>query len=220
MKNCYKCNVKVNSKVAKCPLCNSNLEDQGKDECVFPVIPNIYIRHKFYLKILLFISILGCLLCTIINYLVSDKISWSCFVVAGIISFWVTLIVGIKQRNNFIRLLFTEAILILIASIVWDYFTGWHYWSITYVLPFLSIAYITTLFFLRIFSKNIFRDYIIYFYINSLIGITPLYFLLRNLVSVKWPSIVCINVSILSILILAIFNHKQMIKELERRLHI
>ena len=157
MKKCYKCNVSINSSALKCPLCNSKLEDDNKDESVFPIIPNVYIRHKFYLKFLLFISILGCLLCTIINYFISDKISWSCFVVAGIVSFWVTLIVGIKQRNNFIRLLFAEAILILIASVIWDYFTGWHYWSITYVLPFLCISYITTLFFLRIFSKNISR---------------------------------------------------------------
>ncbi|MBQ9072835.1 MAG: hypothetical protein IJY25_06730 [Bacilli bacterium] len=220
MKNCYKCNVKINSNISKCPLCNSKLEGSGKYESVFPIIPNVYVRHKFYLKLLLFISILGCLICAIINYLISNKISWSCFVVAGIISFWITLIVGIKQRNNFIRLLFAEAILILIASIIWDYFTGWHYWSITYVLPFLCMAYITTLFFLRIFLKNIFRDYIIYFYINSLIGLTPLYFLLKDLVLVKWPSVICINVSIFSILILATFNHKQMIREIERRLHI
>lgn len=220
MKKCYKCNLNINTNVSKCPLCNSVLDEDTEGENIFPIISNIYKKHKLFFKILLFISILGSFSCIIINYLISNKISWSWFVVAGIISFWLTFITGIKKRNNFMTLLFVEIILILIASIAWDYITGWYFWSITYVLPFLCIAYITTLFFLRIFLKNIFKDHVIYIYINSLIGLLPLYFILRNRLTVKWPSIVCVMFSIFSILFLAIFNHKQMKNELERRLHI
>ncbi|MBE6139409.1 MAG: hypothetical protein E7174_02765 [Firmicutes bacterium] len=220
MKKCYKCNVSINSNISKCPLCKSNIEDNANEESVFPIIPNLYMKHKLFYKCLLFISILSSVLCIIINYLVSDKISWACFVVAGIISFWITFVIGVKNRNNFMRLLFAEMILILIASIIWDYFTGWHFWSITFVLPFLCISYISTLFFLRIFLKNIFKDHIIYIYINCLIGLIPLYFIFKDFLSIKWPSIVCITISILAILALAIFNHKQMKNELERRLHI
>ena len=118
------------------------------------------------------------------------------------------------------KLLFSEVMIILIASLLWDYFTGWHLWSVTYVLPFLSIAYITTLFFLRLFVKNVFKDYVIYIYINSLIGITPLYFILKGTLNNEFPSIACVLFSICSILALAIFNHRQMKNELERRLHI
>lgn len=220
MKKCYKCNVFINSKVSKCPLCKSNLEDSIDGDNIFPVIPNIYKKHKLFFKSLLFLSILGSILCLIINYLVSDRISWAWFVIAGIASFWITFITGIKKRNNFMTLLFLEVIIVLVASIVWDYFTGWHFWSITYVLPFICIAYITLLFFLRIFLKNIFKEHIIYIYINSLIGLIPFYFILRDKLVVKWPSVCCVIFSIFAILILAIFNHKQMKNELERRLHI
>lgn len=220
MKKCYKCNVLVNSSKPICPLCKNKLDNDKKDESVFPIIPNMYKKHKLFLKCLLFISILGSIVCMIINYLVSKEISWSWFVIAGIVSFWITFIIGIKQRNNFMTLLFVEVILVLISSIIWDYFTGWYFWSITYVLPFLCIAYISTLFFLRIFLKNIFKDHIIYIYINSLIGLVPLYFILRDKLTITWPSIACVIFSILSILALAIFNHNQMKNELERRLHI
>jgi hypothetical protein len=220
MKKCYKCNVLINTKVQKCPLCNGSIEEGEKGENIFPIIPNIYIKHKLFFKLLLFLSVLGSFISLIVNYLVSNKISWSWFVIAGIASFWMTFITGIKKRHNFMNLLFFEALIILISSIIWDYFTGWYFWSITYVLPFLCIAYITILFFLRIFLKNIFKDHVIYIYINSLIGLMPLYFILRNRLSIKWPSIVCVIFSIFSILVLAIFNHKQMKNELERRLHI
>ena len=220
MKKCYRCNVFIKSNVSKCPLCNGGIEDELDGENIFPIIPNIYKKHKLFFKSLLFLSILGSVLCLIINYLVNKEIGWAWFVIAGIISFWITFITGIKKRNNFMTLLFVEIILILISSIVWDYFTGWHFWSITYVLPFLCIAYITILFSLRIFLKNIFKDHIIYIYINSLIGLVPLYFILRDKLTTKWPSIICVIFSIFSILLLAIFNHKQMKNELERRLHI
>lgn len=220
MKKCYKCNVSVNSSKPICPLCGGHIEGDSMNESVFPIIPNMYIKHKLIVRLLLFLSVFGCILCTIINYFISKKIGWSLFVIAGIISFWITFIIGIKRNNNFMKLLFAEVMLVLIASIVWDYFTGWHFWSVTYVLPFLCMAYIATLFILRLFLKNIFKDYIIYIYINSLIGLVPLYFVLRDKLTVEWPSILCIVFSIVTILALAIFNHRQMKNELERRLHI
>ena len=142
------------------------------------------------------------------------------FVIAGIVSFWATFITGVKRRGDFIKLLFGEIMLLIIASVVWDYFTGWYFWSITYVLPFLCISYITILFFLRIFLKNIFKDHIIYIYVNSLIGLVPMYFLLADKLLIEWPSLLCVIFSVLSLVALAIFNHKQMKNELERRLHI
>lgn len=220
MKKCYKCDVKINSSIARCPLCNNNVEDDGKDESLFPIIPSIYNNHRLFFQLLLFASIFGCVVCMIINFTINKKIGWSWFVIAGIVSFWITFITGVKRRHHFMKLLFSEVMIILIASILWDYFTGGYFWSITYVLPFLSISYITTLFFLRIFLKNIFKDYVVYIYINSLIGLLPLYFIIRGLLDVRWPSIACVMFSIFSILALAIFNHRQMMNELERRLHI
>lgn len=220
MKKCYKCNVSIQTSANTCPLCHSNVGNDSDSYCVFPIIPTMYTKHRLFFQILLFVSIVGCVVCTIINYMVTKKIGWAWFVIAGIISFWLTFIVGIKRRHHFMKLLFSEVFLILITSVLWDYFTGWHLWSITYVLPFLSIAYITALFFLRIFIKNIFKDYIIYIYINCLIGLVPLYFIIRNILTVSWPSIICIIFSILSFLALAIFNYHQMKNELERRLHV
>lgn len=219
MKKCYKCDISINTDNNKCPLCHNIIEDDFTDS-VFPKIPYIYTKHNLIIKILLFISIFGCIVCSIINYLVSKNVNWAIFVIFGIITFWITFVTGLKGKNNFMKLLFGEVILILIISIIWDYFTGWYFWSITYVLPFLCIAYNVVLFCFRLFLKNIFKDHIIYIYITSVIGLIPLYFILKNKLDIEWPSILCVVFSIFLILVLAIFNHKQMKNELERRLHI
>lgn len=221
MKKCYKCNISLNTKGTRCPLCQSIIDTSIECEDIFPVIENNNNRtYKLVYKILLFISIFGCITCLILNWLISKKISWSLFVIAGIISFWFTFVIGLKKRNDTIKLLFVEMILVLISSIIWDYFTGLHFWSITYVLPFISISYISALLIIRLFIKNVFKEHIIYIYINLLIGLLPLYFILKNKLTIEWPSIVCVIFSIFVILLLAIFNHKQMKDELERRLHI
>lgn len=220
MNKCYRCNVSINSNASKCPLCNSNIERNEPIEGVFPIIPSLYTKNAIFFKLLLLASFLGCIICSIINYFVSGEIDWAWFVIAGIVCFWVTFIIGIKKRNHFMKLLFSEVMMVLISSFLWDYFTGWNKWSVTYVLPFLCIAYITILFFLRLFMKDVFKDYVIYIYINSLIGLIPLYFVLSRTINNNLPSIACVLFSICSILTLAIFNHHQMMNELERRLHI
>lgn len=220
MKNCYKCNVLINSNSNRCPLCQSIVESKKDENNIFPKITAKKEINNLVIKIILFATIFSSLLCLMINYLVSKKIGWSLFVVAGIVCFWITFIIYLKKKNNIIRLLFAEMIIILIASIIWDKFTGWYFWSITFVLPFLCIAYISALSLLRIFLKNIFQDYIIYIYINCLIGLIPLYFILKNKLTIEWPSIICVIFSVFLILFLAIFNHNQMKNELERRLHI
>lgn len=220
MKRCYKCNVDVNSSLNKCPLCQNEIESGKVENSVFPLIPTIYKSHRLLYKILSFISIFGVIVCLTINSIVSKEISWFWFVVAGILCFWITLITAVRRRrSHFMKLLFTEFNLIIITTILWDYFTGWSLWSVNYVLPFICISYILAMFIMRIFFKYYIKDYMIYITLNCLIGIVPLFLLLFKVVTVTWPSIVSGLISIFVVALLAIFNRKSFTKELTRRFH-
>ena len=219
MKKCYKCNVTVNSSLSKCPLCQNEIEHGKSETCVFPIIPTIYKKHRLLYKILSFISIFGAIMCLVINNIVSKEISWSWFVIAGILSFWLTLMTAIKRRNHFMKLLFTQFNVIIIINIFWDVVTGWNMWSINYVFPFICISYIIAMFIMRIFFKYYIKDYIMYITLNCLMGIVPLFLILFSIVSVTWPSIMSGLISIFMVSLLAIFNRKSFTKELTRRFH-
>lgn len=219
MKKCFKCNVNINTNVDSCPLCKSPIKGNEKTYDVFPVIMNNYNNHTLLYKLLLLISATGILTCTFINYSISKQLTWSYFVIAAIGCFWATLLTAIRRRNFFLKLLFTELNIILIASILWDALTGWHNWSITFVLPFVCISYIASIFILRLFIRKLLKDYIFYSYINCLIGMIPLYFILTNKVSIVWPSIACVVLCSFLMIALIIFSKKQVTSELERRFH-
>lgn len=155
-----------------------------------------------------------------INYTINRKLSWSLFVILGIITFWLTIYNGIKKRHNFFNLLITEIISLIILSILWDYYTGFYKWSLIFVMPFICTIYTITFLVIRIFTNKSTKDFILYTYINSLIGATPLYFILTNKFKILWPSYVSVSTSIFALIFLIIFNQNTLENEIEKRLHI
>lgn len=219
MSRCPKCemNLKTNSTV--CPLCHNKINLEAKNS-IYPIVKNIYRAHDLLMKISLFTSICGIIFSLLINYWVNNEISWSIFVILGIISFWLTFSMGMNNKQGFMKILFGEIISIIVLSIIWDLSTGFHKWSLTYCLPFLCISYTITFLIIRIFTRYTKKEYILYTYLNSLIGLFPLYFILRDTLNTLWPSYISVSTSIFALIFLFIFNHHTLETEMKRRLHI
>ncbi|MBE6154634.1 MAG: hypothetical protein E7163_03590 [Firmicutes bacterium] len=219
MNNCDKCNVKIHTSENICPLCKNKIDFKNNNS-IFPQIKPKYKRHNLLKKITMFLSSCGIIFSLLINYTINKGFSWSLFVVLGIISFWLTFINGIKKRHNFYNLLITEIISLIILSIIWDYYTGFYKWSLIFVLPFLCVAYTITFLILRIFTNKTNKDYIVYTYLNCLIGLIPMYFIFTNKFKIIWPAYISVTTSIFTIIFLVIFNHRTLEKEIEKRFHI
>ena len=217
---CYKCQVDVNSDTTNCPLCQSRLEDTTQNNPIFPIVPTYYHKHKILYKILFLISLLGIITCSSINILINGEISWSLFIILGILCFWITLITTMKKSKYFMNKIFKELNLVILLAILWDYVTGWHLWSLDYVLPLTCISYTIIIVIMRIFFKYHLKDNIIYVILNCFIGFLPIIFLFFEITKQKIPSLISIFLSLLMIIILIAFNHKSLKEELERRLHI
>lgn len=219
LSKCLKCNVEILANSNYCPLCNTPIVKKNSYD-VFPKIDYNYKNHNLLYNLIKVCSIIAILISLFVNYTISEKISWSWFVIAGIISFWLTLLTALNGRKHFMKMLFAEMILIIICSIIWDYFTGFNYWSINYCLPFLCSIYTIAILIMRLFRKKVAKDFIFYATINSMIGLVPGVLLIVNKVSVKWPSYISVIISIVILVFLFVFNKRQVKNELERRFHI
>ena len=219
MNKCPKCDITLITNSTICPLCHNKIDQKVKNS-IYPDLTTKGKAYNFLRKLFLLISLCGIIFSLLINYWVSKEISWSIFVILGIISFWLTFSLGINKSHSFMRILFAEIVALMILTIIWDLLTGFYKWSITYCFPFLCIAYTITFLIIRLFTRYRRKEYIFYTYINSLIGLLPLYFIIGEKLNTLWPSYVSVSTSLFALIFLFIFNHHTLENEIERRLHI
>ena len=217
MRICKKCNLKFKSDLDFCPLCQNKLIGK-KEENVFPFIPNIYKKYFTFFKILLFISIIISLICITIDLMI-DKYHFSIFVILGFICLFIILKTAFNNKDSLFKSILWQLVILSTLSVIWDYFTGFHYWSITYVIPILCIICSVNLAILSIILKNYLEEELFYFICIALIGVVPFIFIIIGIPN-RIPSIISILLNLICFVSLLIFKFKDVKEELKRRMHI
>ncbi|WP_242941196.1 DUF6320 domain-containing protein [Sporobacter termitidis] len=192
--------------------------DKGKEE-VFPVISPAYERH-LAIRILVFISFAAVVASFAIRMIFPTDVNWPLFVVFGLVSMWLSLVVIVRKSHNIPKTIMWQVTVVTLLSILWDWQTGWRGWSINYLMPIIYVSaelvmYITA----RIMKLSI-RDYITYAMLDGLFGILPVIFILFGWVQVLYPSVICIAVSVIFLAGIFIFQGEDIKNEWNKRMHI
>ena len=223
MKICEKCGVSVLGGFEKCPLCQNTLtgEDQNESEAeIFPFVPFAIHKHNLLFRLLQLCSAALVIFSFTVNWMFPQSGFWSLFVIAGVVCAWVGLAVAIRKRNNMLKNLSYQVTIVSILSVLWDIFTGWHGWSVDFVIP---IAFVTAMSVTAILSRILkmpTEKYIIYSFLLMIYGILPAVSVLTGLARIVYPSVICVACSLFSFAALMIFEGRNMIEELGRRLHL
>lgn len=215
---CKKCNVEILSNHTYCPLCQNPIKGIGKE--IFPYVPTIQKRYHLFFKILLLCSISISLLSIFLDIIIPTKIHFSIYIVAGLLCLNIILKISLTKRENIPRSILRQVVVISILTWLWDYFTGWHGFSISYVIPILCMVGSLDMIILAKVMKLYMDEQLIYFIDIVILGLVPSIFLLLNLVNPRLPSLICIFLNILAFFIILIFRWDKVIEELKRRLHI
>lgn len=218
MKYCPNCKVSVKGMSRSCPLCQGLLRGDGTPPPFPP--PQQHRDRRFFLRVLVFLSIAAALVCIIINRLLPHTGAWSLFVAAGILCLWLSLAIAIWKRRSLLKNITWQSILFSILAIAWDLFTGWHAWSVNFVVPciFLATMLLTPLLARLMHMPT--NAYLVYFCLVFTFGLFPLLFLLTGVVTVVLPSVLSVGFSALSLLALCVFGGRAMLDELHRRFHV
>ncbi len=222
MQYCNCCQVKIRGNKVKCPLCENILlpSDRGKEqEEICPEIPPAYERH-LAIRIMIFISIITVVISFAVYKIFSININWPIFLVFGLLSLWLSLIMVIRKRHNIPKNISWQVTIVSSLSILWDWRTGWRGWSIDYLIPIACISAMLVMYVTAKIMKLSVRDYIIYSLLDSLFGIIPILFILFGWVNVYYPSIICVGISIIFLSAIFIFQGESIKMELDKRMHI
>ncbi len=219
MRYCEKCRVTVRDSREDCPLCQGPLSGEP-EPCVFPSLPDDHPPYHLLIRGMVFLSIAAVVICFAINAIVPSSSWWALVVAAGIACMWVCLWSVIRQRNNIPKNILWLVFWLSLLAVLWDVFTGWHRWSLNYVVPSLCVfamagmAVIARVLHLRV------EDFFIYLIIDGLFGVIPILFLLFRWVTVVYPSVVCVACSLLSLAAILSFEGERMRAEWKKRMHL
>ena len=121
MKRCNSCKIDFNINEDLCPLCQDVLEG----ECLNLHFPQKVKRRKkgLVLKILFLVFFVITIICMFINNNVSGKITWSKYVILGLITAFFVMRFTLKNTNNVLSLIGKYGIVIVLFLLIWYFYT-------------------------------------------------------------------------------------------------
>lgn len=224
MIKCDKCKINISGEREYCPLCGKKLSDlNGKEDfAVFPVIP-FQKDYQLFMRIVIFLSLSLIIVVELIDqvYVTNiDNIDVAAFICFGIVCSDIVLYIAYKKRKNIRKAVMYEAVIGIVLMLLWDWYLGWHGWSINYAFPIVVAAMNLLYFVLSLVDRAHQTDYGIYFFI-TIIGTIMLCVLLfcGIITNVKLSATIA---GIGTILLLAeiVFCGQSFKAELSRRLYL
>ena len=167
-----------------------------------------------------FVCIAAAILCGMINYLTREKLDWFWFAAAGCFCGWLIVAVAYAKRRNILKNEILQLLLVTIIAVLWDKYSGWHGWSLDFVLPFGALAILGSIPILVKVQKLEKEEYLFYLVQAAFAGLVPLLLMVFNLIRFPYPSVVCAGVSLLVFAGMFIFNSKDTIREFQKKLRL
>lgn len=220
MLHCNSCGVYLRGSPTQCPLCQCSLSGKPDDtEGAFPNILSRQASSRLLLAWIAFGSILAAVICFTVNLILPAGGWWSLFVVTGIGSLWIDFAIMVRKRKNLPKSILWQVAAISLIAYLWDRLTGFHGWSLDYVLPILcTCSMIAMAVVARIRWLHI-QDYILYLVLDCILGIVSLVLIIMGSVRIVIPSAICFGVSVIFLAFLLLFEGKALWAEIQRRLH-
>lgn len=222
MRYCPHCKVTVRGEWSSCPLCNNTLiidETQKEQTSSFLKVSLQFNREKA-IRAFFRLSLVIVLLYFIAQYFWTFQFFGLEYVVLGLMITWTNIVFLVRKRRNIAKAINYMLFFISLVSIYIDYLRRWDGWSITFVVPILSISALIAMFIsIRVVDLKV-GDYVLYLQLAAIVGIAPLLFLIMDWVEHPLPSIISVVFSFIMFVSVLIRYRRRVIKELQKRMHI
>lgn len=221
MAYCKYCNVKLNTQSDRCTLCGNSFEkDAAFPEDYTASFPEVtvspsaaaHLRSAWHV-------ITGVFLFTILFDILNEHSFWYIVASAGCVFVALGIFSSIEAKENFGLTVLKAVMFVVLVCITLDYLLGFKKWSVTYVLPAVTMGAALLLAFMLFFRPVWFVEY--FFYQLEISFLTFLTVLLNfmGLSTKLWPAVVSTVISLISSFILFVFFGKRSKLEIKKRLH-
>ena len=201
MRVCPECKVQIGDPVSRCPLCGASLiipeheEEGGRLYPVFTDGKKTRSSFPFLARLFAFLSLISVGICVLINLLTTHSLTWSLYVIGGVVTLWLTVGLHLLGRINLNYMLLIDVCAVSLYLILIDHLTGWSRWSIDYVIPFLYIGIMITTIILALVFHVYWREYILSLAVVCVLGIGPLLIFLNSVSPIRF---LCLGAALLA----------------------
>ncbi len=221
MQICQKCNVKIRGRKECCPLCQGRLKEvDGDENPSFPVLEKRKISSITFLKMCTFLFITSEIVFEAINIMSKEEHSFIGPVMLGILVAWIDVLATMYLRNNLIKVITFEVIVAIIVDYYIDVKTGFHGWSINWMIPMTLIGLAIATILIAFIEKLRLDEYILYLVFDFLISLTQIYFIRNGKNDFPWPAVASIMSYMILISALVIFRFKDLKNASEKMFNI
>lgn len=221
MQFCPACKVSVAGRKKCCPLCAGPLTGSPQPETeVFPQLPRPALSARFVLCALAVAAISVSTVCVLVNLATGAQVWWSLLVAAGAACAWATAAIAIAHRRDMTQNLAWQVLWVFVLSFLWDKGTGWHGWSIDYVLPCSCAAGLMGILLLIVLLRLPVHAFSGSLLFCSLLGLAPGILLALGRVNVALPSLICSGLAVVLLSTFTLLSWRTVRSELHRRFHL
>ena len=219
-RRCSHCGVKIMDLTEKCPLCNGILEPGEDGSDTYPDVVQRSRKLGLFLRILMAFWVVVTAVCALINYYTYDGVLWSAIVSVTI--FYVVFIIYLMSYTNvgYLGRIFTSVILAVVLVVSVDVLTGFHGWSVDYVIPGGLLVIDIAIMIIRFINHKNWQSYMYVQFIVVLLGFIPILLVRIGLVHHPKFSVAAFFTSVLLFITTLIIGGRAARAELRRRFHI
>ena len=134
---------------------------------------------------------------------------------------WTASSIGYFKRRNLLKNAQWQLVLVSVACVIWDKLTGWHGWSLDYVIPAVTVGILMVLVILVRVQRHLPKDYMFHFILTGSYGIVvPMILWLTGMLHVVLPSMICSAVCLLFLAWLVSFRGREFQEEMQKKFHV
>ena len=219
MNKCMKCGVEVLDETERCPLCQHVLKKDSPGKRIYPDARPIVRKLRFFVNLVLFLSLIIACLLGYINWNVNPDFLWSVIVWLVLLYVNVVIRLAILGKNGY--MFKTISLIVTTILILWgiDYLAGYQKWSLNYVLPGGILFLDAGILFLMIFNHRNWQSYMMAELFTILLSVVTLVMLHFELLNVPMMPLIAFWVSVFLFLGTLILGDQRARSELYRRFH-
>ena len=194
-----------------CPLCQGKIkeiDDNINDP--FPTLKKKKISNITFFKVVTFIFIALEIIFEAINIQTKNQYPFIGITMLGIFVGWITVLTTMYLRNNLIKVITWEVVVAIVVDIYIDLKTGFHGWSVEWMVPATLTGLAIATFITAKIVKLRLDEYILYLVLDLVMALLQIIFIANGMNQFTWPAAMSIMVYLIMITGLIIFRFRDL----------